>query len=56
MDDLLLMEEMEEYSIAPESKSNAIEMRNLTVSWDVVEVYMELQYISSKLHEEFSQL
>lgn len=38
MDDILLMEEMSEYSVKPKSKKNAVELRNLTVAWDVIEV------------------
>ncbi|XP_077967877.1 ATP-binding cassette sub-family C member 5-like isoform X2 [Styela clava] len=37
MDDLLLMEEMKEYSVSPKSRNNAVELRNMTVAWDVIE-------------------
>lgn len=37
MDDILLMEEMSEYCSKPKSRNNAVELRNLTVAWDVIE-------------------
>ena len=37
IDDLLAMEELEEYYTDPKDKNVAIKLNNLTTAWDVVE-------------------